>query len=544
MERSTWLSAAKCITASGWWVANTSRIAAASQMSARTSRCRSCPRASSSASSDAAYVILSTLTTWCPVARTRCRITADPMNPQPPVRRIRKPRSPGVDPTRVIPHPHSGGKNPRARPGGAPARPIHPPMVTSAEPPGHRTCDTAPYAAPRAAARSAPVPTTVSTRPPAASSCGPSTRVPAWKINAPGTPAAASSPSITLPSCGAAGYPAAAITTATLATSSRHRRSNRPSSPSHAAISAGTRSLRSRRQQCLALRVAEPHVVLDQPRPLPRQHQPGEQHPAERRPPRRHHPQRRPDEHLHRRHPVEPRHRRERPHPPRVRPHIPVPHPLVVPCRAQEHRIHPVAQREQAALRPRHPLLDHQRPRRPQRHHGRLRLRLGPRDHDALARRQPVRLHDDGRPAPPHEVQRRPHILEPLPQRRRDPRLLAHPLRERLAPLQLRRRPARPEAPHPRLRHRIRQPRHQRPLRPHHHQVDPLRLREPHQPHQVHRRQCHVHRQRRRPRVARRHEQRRNQRRRPDRPRQRMLPPARTHHQNPHRKPRFNRTPL
>ena len=54
IERSTWVSAARCITASGWWVANTSAMAAASVMSARTSVWRGCPCASSSASSDAA----------------------------------------------------------------------------------------------------------------------------------------------------------------------------------------------------------------------------------------------------------------------------------------------------------------------------------------------------------------------------------------------------------------------------------------------------------------------------------------------------------
>ena len=45
IERSTWVSAARCITASGWWVANTCAIAAASVMSARTSVWRGLVRA-------------------------------------------------------------------------------------------------------------------------------------------------------------------------------------------------------------------------------------------------------------------------------------------------------------------------------------------------------------------------------------------------------------------------------------------------------------------------------------------------------------------
>src|SRR6476659_9607158 len=85
IDRSTWLSAAKWITAVGLWWAKIASIFARSQISA----CRNAYRLSfAMGSSDrrfAAYVSLSTLTTDTFRVAASCRHTAEPMNPAPPV---------------------------------------------------------------------------------------------------------------------------------------------------------------------------------------------------------------------------------------------------------------------------------------------------------------------------------------------------------------------------------------------------------------------------------------------------------------------------
>src|SRR3954468_14616795 len=85
IDRSTWLSAAKWITAVGLWRAKIASIFARSQISA----CRNAYRLSfAMGSSDrrfAAYVSLSQLTTDTFRVAASCRHTAEPMNPAPPV---------------------------------------------------------------------------------------------------------------------------------------------------------------------------------------------------------------------------------------------------------------------------------------------------------------------------------------------------------------------------------------------------------------------------------------------------------------------------
>jgi hypothetical protein len=69
------------------------------------------------------------------------------------------------------------------------------------------------YARSRAAAKSGPLPTTVSTRPPAVTMPPPRAAVPAWKTSVSGSAAASSRPAIGLPVSNRSGYPPDASTT-------------------------------------------------------------------------------------------------------------------------------------------------------------------------------------------------------------------------------------------------------------------------------------------------------------------------------------------
>src|SRR5262249_45027787 len=89
IERSTWLSAARCRTAVGSYVPNTEAISDLSQMSVRTNLYLGLRAIESSDRRLAAYVNLSTLTTSTPCVPTSSRHTAEPINPAPPVTNTR-----------------------------------------------------------------------------------------------------------------------------------------------------------------------------------------------------------------------------------------------------------------------------------------------------------------------------------------------------------------------------------------------------------------------------------------------------------------------
>ena len=119
------------------------------------------------------------------------------------------------------------------------------------------------------------------------------------------------------------------------------------------------------RQQRLRLRVAEPAVELQHPRPVGGQHQAGEEHADERRGAARelleHGPVDPVDELLDLGRP-EARDRRERPHPAGVRPRVAVADALVVAGGAERDRPFPVAQREDGELLALEQLLEDDRP--------------------------------------------------------------------------------------------------------------------------------------------------------------------------------------
>ena len=153
--------------------------------------------------------------------------------------------------------------------------------------PGHEIASAARSATARAAARSGPRPTTVRTRPPFVANPPPSSRrVPAWKTSAP-VARAASMPSIASPRPRAAG-----IALRRRGRSRRPRRAGPAIRAPRAVVerAAGRRQQqrpeRSRqpRQDHLRLRVAEPGVALEEPRPVGGEHQAGVEEAAERRP--------------------------------------------------------------------------------------------------------------------------------------------------------------------------------------------------------------------------------------------------------------------
>ena len=88
IERSTWLSAAKCTTARGRCSPKRRSTASRSQMSARTRRYRASPSSAARFSVLPAYVSLSRFTTGSPPCASQSRMKFEPMKPAPPVTRI------------------------------------------------------------------------------------------------------------------------------------------------------------------------------------------------------------------------------------------------------------------------------------------------------------------------------------------------------------------------------------------------------------------------------------------------------------------------
>lgn len=89
MERSTWLSAARCMTTSGWKRSKADRTASTSQTSPRMNSYRGSSATGARDSRFPAYVSLSKISTQCGVVWISLRTTAEPMNPAPPVMRYR-----------------------------------------------------------------------------------------------------------------------------------------------------------------------------------------------------------------------------------------------------------------------------------------------------------------------------------------------------------------------------------------------------------------------------------------------------------------------
>jgi len=176
------------------------------------------------------------------------------------------------------------------------------------------------------------------------------------------------------------------------------------------------------RQQRLAFGVAEADIVLDELRPLARQHQPGIEHALEGPPLRRHALDRRHDDTVHdlafeRR--GEARRGRIGAHAAGIGSGVALADALVVPRRGERQRMRAVDQREEARLLALEKLLDdHFCPGGAEalRHHGLVdgRFRLGDarRHGDALARRQPVGLDDDRRAALADERLRLDRVAE------------------------------------------------------------------------------------------------------------------------------------
>ena len=155
-------------------------------------------------------------------------------------------------------------------------------------------------------------------------------------------------------------------------------------------------------------------------------------------------------------------------------------------------------------------------------------------DDDALARRQPIRLHDDGGAALAHIGLGGFGRAETLVIGGGDGELRAEILGEALGALELGGGLRWPEGEDARRLQIIHQPRHQRRLRPHDHEADLHELAEIHDGAVIGHIQRHIAPERLRARIARGDEKLGQQRAARKAQRQRMLPPARADEKNIH----------
>eukprot|EP00982_Pelagococcus_subviridis_P002742 21121-Pelagococcus_subviridis.AAC.11 len=346
-------------------------------------------------------------------------------------------------------------------------------MSRRTNPPGHTIASTPSYARFAASAMSSPTATTPSTLPPALT-ISPSAfeAVPAWNTFTPGSASASSRPSMTSPLAYDPGYPFAATTTF-IATSSLHSSFSEPSNA-----------------PALALRVAEPHVVLEKLHVVAFDHQPREDDARERAPLRGHpvhgglhdglHHLRL---HLRREH----GRGRVRAHPAGVQPGVALADALVILRAHERDRDAAADDREEARLLAGEKLLDDDLvpggAERGVEHHVVHRRERGVEVHgddDALPRGEAVRLHDDRRALALDVRLGLLRVREAFVLRRGDVVLLEEVLEEALRSLQTRRGLGRAEARDLCRRERVREAVHERRLRADDDQADALLLAELH----------------------------------------------------------------